>query len=176
MIKLLAKIFEEIDIDNNKNVSQDELIEFVINASMNTENKKNYEPKSFIPLKKIIDDSEYTDIISYAFYIEKYNLIGIVIEGKSYIIFYDADTCKKQKTYIDIKETQQKIDEMKLKQLEEKAKEKIEKEEEIKLIKFRNNINLQKIKGITKSIDFEKTYRNKRFNLDISHKSILPSD
>ena len=56
---------------------------------------------------------------------------------------------------------------MKLKQLEEKAKEKIEKEEEIKLIKFRNNINLQKIKGITKSIDFEKTYRNKRFNLDI---------
>ena len=167
MTKLLAKIFEEIDIDNNKNVSWDELIEFVINASMNTENKKNYEPKSFIPLKKIIDDSEYTDIISYAFYIEKYNLIGIVIEGKSYIIFYDADTCKKQKTYIDIKETQQKIDEMKLKQLEEKAKEKIEKEEEIKLIKFRNNINLQKIKGITKSIDFEKTYRNKRFNLDI---------
>ena len=52
MIKLLAKIFEEIDIDNNKNVSWDELIEFVINASMNTENKKNYEPKSFIPLKK----------------------------------------------------------------------------------------------------------------------------
>ena len=60
---------------------------------------------------------------------------------------------------------------MKLKQLEEKAKEKIEKEEEIKLIKFRNNINLQKIKGITKSIDFEKTYRNKRFNLDIKREA-----
>ena len=39
-------------------------------------------------LKNMIDDSEYTDIVSYAFYIEKYNLIGIVVEGKSYILFY----------------------------------------------------------------------------------------
>ena len=165
MTKLIAKIFEEIDIDNNRNISWDELLEFIVNASYNIENKKNYEPKSFIPLKKIIDDSEYTDIVSHAFYIEKYNLIGIVIEGKSYILFYDAENCKKQKAFIDVKETQQKIDEMKLKELGEKAKEKLEKEEEIKLIKLRNNINLQKIKGITTSIDFERN--NKKYNIDI---------
>ena len=167
MTKLIAKIFEEIDIDNNRNISWNELLEFIVNASYNIENKKNYEPKSFIPLKKIIDDSEYTDIVSHAFYIEKYNLIGIVIEGKSYILFYDAENCKKQKAFIDVKETQQKIDEMKLKELAEKAKEKLEKEEEIKLIKLRNNINLQKIKGITTSIDFERN--NKKYNIDIKN-------
>ena len=156
MKKLLAKIFEEIDIDNNRNISWDELIEFVVNASFNIESKKNYDSKSFIPLKKLIDDSEYTDIVSYALYIEKFNLIGIVIEGKSYILFYDADNCKKQKAVIDVKETQQKIDEMKYKELEEKAKDKLEKNEELKLIKLRNNINLQKIKGIATSIDFDK--------------------
>ena len=167
MMKLLAKIFEEIDIDNNRNVSWDELLEFVLHASTTIENKKNYEPKSFVPLKKIIDDSEYTDIVSHAFYIEKYNLIGIVVEGKSYILFYDAETCKKQKAFIDVKETQQKIDKMKLKELDEKAKEQIEKEEELKLIKLRNNLNLQKVKGVTTSINFDKNFKNKKLNLDI---------
>ena len=167
MKKLLAKIFEEIDIDNNRNISWDELIEFVVNASFNIESKKNYDSKSFIPLKKLIDDSEYTDIVSYALYIEKFNLIGIVIEGKSYILFYDADNCKKQKAVIDVKETQQKIDEMKYKELEEKAKDKLEKNEELKLIKLRNNINLQKIKGIATSIDFDKNKKNNKFHLDI---------
>ena len=51
---------------------------------------------------------------------------------------------------------------MKLKELGEKAKEKLEKEEEIKL---RNNINLQKIKRITTRKDFEKN--NKKYNIDI---------
>ena len=160
MIKLLAKIFEEIDIDNNRNISWDELLEFIVNASVSIESKKNYEPKSFIPLKKIIDDSEYTDIVSHAFYIEKFNLIGIVIEGKSYILFYNGENCQKQKAFIDVKETQQKIDEMKLKELEEKAKEQIEREEELKIMKLKNNVNLQKIKGALKNIDYEKNFKN----------------
>ena len=167
MKKLLAKIYEDIDLDNNKKVSWDELIEFMMNASYNIQNKKNYESKNFIPLKKIIDDSEYTDIVSHAFYIEKYNLIGIVIEGKSYILFYEAENCKKQKAFIDVKETQQKIDEMKIKELGERAKEKLERKEELKLLKLKNNLNLQKIKGITTSIDFEKnSLKNKKFNLE----------
>ena len=169
MKKLLAKIYEDIDLDNNKKVSWDELIEFMMNASYNIQNKKNYESKNFIPLKKIIDDSEYTDIVSHAFYIEKYNLIGIVIEGKSYILFYEAENCKKQKAFIDVKETQQKIDEMKIKELGERAKEKLERKEELKLLKLKNNLNLQKIKGITTSVDFEKnSLKKNKFNLDIN--------
>ena len=175
MKKLLAKIFEDIDLNNNKKLSWDELMDFVMNASNNIQNKKNYDLKCFIPLKKMIDDSEYTDIVSHAFYIEKYNLIGIVIEGKSYILFYDAENCKKQKAFIDVKETQQKIDQMKIKELGERAKEKLERKEEMKLLKLKNNLNLQKIKGISSSIDFEKnSLKNTKFNLDL--KSIKKRD
>ena len=165
--KLASKIFEDIDLNNNKLLSWDELMDFVMNASNNLKSQKNYDLKSFIPLKKIIDDSEFTDIVSHAFYIEKYNLIGIVVEGKSYILFYDGENCKKQKAFIDVKETQQKIDQMKIKELGEKAIEKLERKEELKLLKLKNNLNLQKIKGITTSIDFEKnSLKNKKFNLE----------
>ena len=166
--KLLTKIFEDIDLDNNRQVSWDELINFLMSSSYNLTNKKNYEPKKFIPLKKIIDGSEYTNIVSHAFYIEKYNLIGIVVEGKSYILFYDAETCQKQKAFIDIKETQQKIDIMKYKELEIKAREKLERKEEIKLFKLKNNLNLQKIKGVTTSLDFDiKSFKNSKLNFDM---------
>ena len=165
--KLASKIFEDIDLNNNKLLSWDELMDFVMSATNNFKSQKNYDLKSFIPLKKIIDDSEYTDIVSHAFYIEKYNLIGIVVEGKSYILFYDGENCKKQKAFIDVKETQQKIDQMKIKELGEKAIEKLERKEELKLLKLKNNLNLQKIKGITTSIDFEKnSLKNKKFNLE----------
>ena len=165
--KLASKIFEDIDLNNNKLLSWDELMDFVMSATNNLKSQKNYDLKSFIPLKKIIDDSEYTDIVSHAFYIEKYNLIGIVVEGKSYILFYDGENCKKQKAFIDVKETQQKIDQMKIKELGEKAIEKLERKEELKLLKLKNNLNLQKIKGITTSIDFEKnSLKNKKFNLE----------
>ena len=165
--KLASKIFEDIDLNNNKLLSWDELMDFVMSATNNFKSQKNYDLKSFIPLKKIIDDSEFTDIVSHAFYIEKYNLIGIVVEGKSYILFYDGENCKKQKAFIDVKETQQKIDQMKIKELGEKAIEKLERKEELKLLKLKNNLNLQKIKGITTSIDFEKnSLKNKKFNLE----------
>ena len=148
LIKLLSKIFDDIDLDNNNKIDWESFTNFILNVSDNKNNKKNYELQYFIPLKKIIDDSEFVDIVSHAFYIAKYNLIGIAIEGKSYILFYDADNCKKQKAYIDVKETQQKIDKMKYRELEERAKEEFIKKEEEKRIKLRNHFNLQKIKNI----------------------------
>lgn len=132
LTKLLSKIFDDIDLDNNNKIDWESFTNFIISASDNKNIKKNYELKYFIPLKRIIDDSEFVDIVSHAFYIAKYNLIGITIEGKSYILFYDAETCKKQKAYIDVKETQQKIDQMKYKELEERAKEEFIKKEEEK--------------------------------------------
>jgi hypothetical protein len=148
LTKFLSKIFDDVDLNNNNKMDWDEFTEFILSASDNKSNKKNYELKYFIPLKKIIDDSEFVDIVSHAFYIAKYNLIGIVIEGKSYILFYDAENCKKQKAFIDVKETQQKIDKMKYRELEERAKEEYIKKEEEKRIKLRNHFNLQKIKNI----------------------------
>ena len=180
--KLLAKIYEDIDLDNNKNISWDEIMDFIVNASYNIHSKKNYEAKTFQPLKKIIDDSEYTDIVSHAFYIEKYNLIGIVVEGKSYILFYDAENCKKKKISIDVKETQQKIDEMKIKELELKnennqlneiikvMESKLEEKNEDEIGENINNIRLiedleKKIKKYEKEKEDSKIRYEKEFEL-----------
>ena len=162
LVKFLSKIFEDIDLNNNYNIEWEEFTDFIINVSDKNINRKNYDYKYFIPMKKIIDDSEFVDFVSHAFYISKYNLIGIAIEGKSYIFFYDADTCKKQKAYIDIKETQKKIDQMKFKELDERAKEELIRKEEEKRIKLKN---LQKLKNI--NISFNET------SFNINKKKIL---
>ena len=167
LTKLLSKIFEDIDLNNNFKIDWEEFTNFIINASDNKNNRKNYELKYFIPLKKIIDDSEFVDIVSHAFYIAKYNLIGIAIEGKSYILFYDADTCKKLKTYIDVKETQQRIDKMKYKELEQRALVEFIKKEEEKRIKIKNNFNLQKLKNINLAFN-ETAYLKNRKNFNES--------
>ena len=158
---------EDIDLNNNFKIDWEEFTNFIINASDNKNNRKNYELKYFIPLKKIIDDSEFVDIVSHAFYIAKYNLIGIAIEGKSYILFYDADTCKKLKTYIDVKETQQRIDKMKYKELEQRALVEFIKKEEEKRIKIKNNFNLQKLKNINLAFN-ETAYLKNRKNFNES--------
>ena len=163
LIKLLSKIFDDIDLDNNNKIDWDSFTKFIIHASDNKNIMKNYELKHFVPMKKIIDDSEFVDYVSHAFYIEKYNLVGIAIEGKSYIMFYDAITCKRQKAYIDVKETQQKIDKMKYKELESRAKEELIKKEEEKRINLKNHFNLQKLKSLNLGFNeasFQKSRRN----------------
>ena len=109
--KLLIKLFDDIDLNNNRTIEWDEFTNYIIHSGDNVFHKKlNYQLKLYVPMKNAIEQSEFSDIISHAFYIEKSNLIGIVVEGKSQIIFYDAETCKRTTTYIDIKETQSKID------------------------------------------------------------------
>ena len=170
LTKLLSKVFDDIDLDNNNKIDWESFTSYILDDSGNKNNKKNYELKYFIPLKKVIDDSEFVDIVSHAFYISKYNLIGIVIEGKSYILFYDADNCKKQKAYIDVKETQQKIDKMKYRELEIRAIEEYMKKEEEKRIKLRNHFNLQKIKNI--NLGFSENFpQKKKTNLNLDNMS-----
>ena len=87
-------------------------------------------------MRNAIEQSKFRDIVARAFYFEKFNLVGIVVEGKSQIIFYDAETCKRTTTYIDIKETQSKIDKMEFNLLEKKADEMLQKREEEKKLKI----------------------------------------
>ena len=162
LIKLLSKIFDEIDLDNNNKIDWEEFTYFILGASDNKNNIKNYDLKYFVPLKKNIDDSEFVDIVSHAFYISKYNLVGIAIEGKSYIMFYDPETCKKQKAYIDVKETQEKIDRMKYKELEQRANEELIRKEEEKRINLRNHFNLQKLKNINLGMNETSFLKNKK--------------
>ena len=96
LIKLLAKLFGEIDLNNNGSMEWDEFTNYIIHSSNKaTLDNITYKLKHYSYSRNTIDDSEYTDIISYAFYIEKFNLVGLVQESRSVIYFYDGTTCKK---------------------------------------------------------------------------------
>lgn len=136
LIKLLAKLFGEIDLNNNGNMEWDEFTNYIIHSSNKaTMDNLIYKLKHYSHSRNMIDDSEYTDIISYAFYIEKFNLVGLVQESKSVIMFYDGSTCKKLKAVIDVKDTQREIDEIEIKELDSKAEDMVRREEEDKKLK-----------------------------------------
>jgi hypothetical protein len=131
--KLLIKLCDDIDLNNNKSLEWDEFTNYIMNSGENIfQNRLNYQLKFYAPAKNSIEQNEFSDLITHAFYIEKFNIIGIVVEGKSQITFYDGVTCKKTKTYIDIKETQSKIDKLEINLLEKRAEEVLLKKEEEK--------------------------------------------
>ena len=72
------------------------------------------------------------DPIGYSFYIEQYNVIGIVEENKSVIKFFDANTYSKLKVFIDLKDVQSNMDLMEFSKLNEKANLYLLKQEEEK--------------------------------------------
>ena len=137
LTKLLIKLCDDIDLNNNRTLEWDEFTNYIMNSGENIfQNKLNYQLKYYAPSKNTIEQKDFSDLITHTFYIEKFNLIGIVVEGKSQITFYDGDTCKKTKTYIDIKETQSKIDKLEINLLEKRAEEVLMKKEEEKKLKF----------------------------------------
>jgi len=87
--------------------------------------------------------------------LEKYNLIGLVVEGKSYIYFYEANNFTKVKAVINVRETQKNIDRLEYKELEIKGIEKykkIENEKRVKYMIHKKNLELKnKLKNIMKN-------------------------
>ena len=100
LIKLLSRLFDEIDINSNDNLEWTEFINYLTSNAKN-ENNYNYGvAKRYIISKtplihkekndlydKINSINQY-DVVSYSFYIEKYKLIGIAHENKSKIFFF----------------------------------------------------------------------------------------
>ena len=76
--------------------------------------KLNYDLRMYTHSKKNLENIPSNELITYAFYIEKYNLIGIITENSSIIEFFNADSLKKVKTSIDVKKTQIDIDQIQL--------------------------------------------------------------
>ena len=133
LCNLLIKLFYDIDLNDNKTIEWDEFSNYLIHSGENIfHNKLGYQLKYYAPMKHTIDQCGFTDLISYAFYINKLNLVGIVYEGKSQIIFFDASSFKNTGIVIDIKETQKKIDKLEIKLLEKKAEDVLQKQEEEK--------------------------------------------
>ena len=145
LTKLLYKLFHEIDVNGKKKITWDQFTKYlVLMPNNNISETGNYDLRVYTHINQNIESNDFSDVISYAFYIEKYNLIGIVYEGKSFILFYDADSLKKEKTIIDLKETQNNIDQVEYKLYDLKAKEKIQKEEEDKKKKLIAHLEQQK--------------------------------
>lgn len=124
LIKLLSRLFNEIDLNNNGILEWDELTNYIIKST----NKKNidkfkYTMEYYSLNKQGIENvlADKKELISYSFYIEKLKMFGIVYEGKSCIHFFDAETSKKKKFSIELKDTQTEIDILEINELNRKA-------------------------------------------------------
>jgi hypothetical protein len=113
MVKLLSRLFKNIDIFCNDVINWDDFTEYLTYISSNVSKKRlNYDLRMYTKAKKNFDNIQQKEYISYAFYIDKYNLIGIIIGNSSIIEFYNADSMKKEKAFIDVKKTQINIDQL----------------------------------------------------------------
>ena len=144
MVKLLSRLFKDIDLNCNEIITWEDFTEFLTKTSSNISKKKlNYDLRLYKHSKKSLENIANNELISYAFYIDKYNLIGIILENSSIIDFYNADNLKKVKAFIDVKKTQIDIDQIQLKEFDNKAKKIIEqqmKRNKIKLLINRENL------------------------------------
>ena len=195
LIKLLSRLFNEINLYDSEYLEWNKFTNFLIYYS-NANNSQvgvDYSLRFYKSSKNSIDDSNFTEIISYAFYIEKYNLIGLVQDGKSIILFYDGSSCKLLKNFIDITETQKNIDKLEILELDFKTQENLLKESVDKKLKqliknkndsLNNNLN-EEIKPTRKetknlinqfkyetSLLFEKQLKENEEKLRLKYKNL----
>ena len=193
LIKLLHRLFQEIDLNNNGSMEWSEFCNYIIHNSNNLAsqvagetkaiNNSNYKNKFYSLSKTIIDTKDFAETISNMFYIEKFNLIGIIEEGKSIIHFIDATTNKKCKNFIDIKNIQRDLDLYDQKELNnrmrKKAKELKKKKAAAAMLNSNNcnsNSNLSNNRNFFSNLNLNKSNiinsveKNHQSNLDINNK------
>ena len=146
IIKLLSRLFEEIDINSKGEIEWKDFVSYIILLSNISANENSlYSLQNYNPSKTVINhksintekNSKYKfisepDVISFCLYIKKYKFLAIVHEGKSNIIFYNMDRKKVEPFEIDIMETQKEITKFEINELNMKAEKMIKKEEEEK--------------------------------------------
>jgi len=91
-MKLLARLFSEIDLNDNGSMEWAEFCNYIIhNSNSNGKNDNNaYRLRFYQQSRLNIDIRDFKENISYCFYLEKYNILGVVQEGHSKIHFFDA--------------------------------------------------------------------------------------
>ena len=135
MVRLLSRLFGEIDLNDNGDLEWNEFTNYIIHLGGTGGGGKSnvtYRLKFYSKSEKNIAQSDLTEQIAHAFYIEKHNALGIVEENKSVIKFYDGKTCNKLKAFIDLKDIQKSIDLVEINKLNEKTKKNLLKQEEDK--------------------------------------------
>ena len=142
LIKLLSRLFSEIDLNDNGDLEWAEFTNYIIhnsngiNKQSNTNNPA-YRLRFYYPTKIKLDLDDIKSSISLAYYIEKYNILAVVQEGKSKIYFYNCKNFEKLKSHIDLSDIQKEIDDLEIKELDLRAeennkKEMIERDEKLK--------------------------------------------
>ena len=142
LVKLLSRLFSEIDLNDNGDLEWAEFTNYIIHNSngINKQSNNNnpaYRLRFYYPTKIKLDLDDAKSQISLAYYIEKYNILAIVQDGRSQVTFYNCKNFEKLKCYIKLNEIQKEIDELEIKELDLRAdenlkKEIIEREEKIK--------------------------------------------
>ena len=135
LIRLLSRLFSDIDLNDNGKLSWNEFTDYIIhftNTKDKNVNNKDYRLRFYSPSQYCIKNNDLTEMITYAFFIEKYNVIGVVQEGKSTIVFFDVKKYTKMKYFIDIKNVQGMVDVIQFGELSKKAERILAKEEESK--------------------------------------------
>ena len=133
LIKLLGRLFSEVDLNDNGDMEWAEFTNYIIHNSNSTNKQSNknnpyYRLRYYYPTKIKLDLDLSKDVISHAFYIEKFNLLGICQEGRSYIIFFECKNFKRLKSFIDLKDIQKEIDDLEIKELNVRSEEMLQKE------------------------------------------------
>ena len=142
LVKLLSRLFSEIDLNDNGDLEWAEFTNYIIHNSngINKQSNNNnpaYRLRFYYPTKIKLDLDDAKSQISLAYYIEKYNILAIVQDGRSQVNFYSCKNFEKLKCFIELNEIQKEIDELEIKELDIRAdenlkKEIIEREEKIK--------------------------------------------
>ena len=133
LVKLLSRLFSEIDLNDNGDLEWAEFTNYIIhnsngiNKQSNTNNPA-YRLRFYYPTKIRLDTDDTKSQISLAYYIEKYNLLAVVQDGRSQVFFYNCKNFEKLKSFIDLNEIQKEIDELEIKELDIRADENIKRE------------------------------------------------
>ena len=95
LMKLLFRLFSEIDLNDNGSMEWAEFCNYIIhNSNSSGKNDNNvYRLRFYQQSRTCIDTRDFKENISYSFYLEKYNILGVVQEGQSKIYFFDALVC-----------------------------------------------------------------------------------
>ena len=133
LVKLLSRLFSEIDLNDNGDLEWAEFTNYIIhnsngiNKQSNTNNPA-YRLRFYYPTKIKLELEDTKSQISLAYYIEKYNILAVVQDGRSIINFYNCKNFERLKGFIDLNEIQKEIDELEIKELDVRADENIKKE------------------------------------------------
>ncbi len=165
LVKLLDRLFSEIDLNDNGTLEWAEFTNYIIHNSNSLNNKNDIDSfrlRFYSTARKNIDAKEIVENIPYAFSVEKYDLIGIVDDIKYVIQFYDSNTLKKLKCQIDLKDIQKDIEDLDDKDLDERARlKKKQQEENLRKIKAAQQQNKKKFLPKIEKKNLEENSNNK---------------